>query len=177
MSMAMANYVSLLKVGETMLKWLWLSAVVIVLDQVTKYMVTDSLHLHQSIPILPSLNLVLAHNTGAAFSFLSEAGGWQRWFFVVLAVVVSVVILIWITRLKQNELRLAVALSLVLGGAIGNVWDRIAHGYVVDFIDVYYGDWHWPAFNVADSAICVGAALLIIDALFNKEVQPQTEKK
>jgi len=160
-----------------MLKWLWLSAVVIVLDQVTKYMVTDSLHLYQSIPILPSLNLVLAHNTGAAFSFLSDAGGWQRWFFVVLAIAVSVVIFIWIMRLKQHELRLAVALSLVLGGAIGNVWDRIAHGYVVDFIDVYYGGWHWPAFNVADSAICVGAALLIIDALFNKEVQPQTDKK
>ncbi len=159
-----------------MLKWLWLSVVVIVFDQVTKYMVTDSLHLYQSIPIFPSLNLVLAHNSGAAFSFLSDAGGWQRWFFTVIAIVVSIVIVVWITRLKQNELRLAVALSLVLGGAIGNVWDRIAHGYVVDFIDVYYGEWHWPAFNVADSAICIGAVLLIIDALFNKEEQ-QVEKK
>jgi len=160
-----------------MLKWLWLSLVVIVFDQVTKQMVTDSLHLYQSIPILPSLNLVLVHNSGAAFSFLSDAGGWQRWFFVVLAMGVSVVILIWIKRLKQEERRLAVALSLVLGGAIGNVWDRIAHGYVVDFIDVYYGEWHWPAFNVADSAICVGAALLILDALFNKEKQTKVEKK
>ncbi|VAW89075.1 Lipoprotein signal peptidase [hydrothermal vent metagenome] len=159
-----------------MLKWLWLSAVVIVLDQVTKQMVTDSLYLYQSIPVFPSLNLVLAHNSGAAFSFLSDAGGWQRWFFSVIAIVVSIVIVVWITRLKQNERRLAVALSLVLGGAIGNVWDRIAHGYVVDFIDVYYGEWHWPAFNVADSAICIGAALLIIDALFNKEKQ-QVEKK
>ncbi|HED38883.1 MAG TPA: lipoprotein signal peptidase [Chromatiales bacterium] len=160
-----------------MLKWLWLSALVVVLDQVTKYLVTDSLQLYQSIPILPSLNLVLAHNTGAAFSFLSDAGGWQRWFFAVLAIVVSAVILVWIVRLKQHELRLAIALSLVLGGAIGNVWDRIMLGYVVDFIDVYYGDWHWPAFNVADSAICIGAILLIIDALFNKENQQQTEKK
>ncbi len=160
-----------------MLKWLWLSVVVIVLDQVTKYMVTDSLHLYQSIPVLPSLNLVLAHNSGAAFSFLSDAGGWQRWFFTVIAIVVSIVIVVWITRLKQNELRLAVALSLVLGGAIGNVWDRIALGYVVDFIDVYYGEWHWPAFNVADSAICIGAVLLIIDALFHKEDQTQIEKK
>ncbi|MBL1261490.1 MAG: signal peptidase II [Thiotrichaceae bacterium] len=160
-----------------MLKWLWLSLTVIVLDQVTKQMVTDSLYLYQSIPILPSLNLVLAHNTGAAFSFLSDAGGWQRWFFSVLAIGVSIVILIWIKRLKQDELPLAVALSLVLGGAIGNVWDRIAHGYVIDFIDVYYGEWHWPAFNVADSAICVGAVLLILDALFNKDDQPQTKKK
>jgi len=160
-----------------MLKWLWLSAMVVVFDQVTKYLVTDSLQLYQSIPLLPSLNLVLAHNTGAAFSFLSDAGGWQRWFFAVLAIVVSIVIVVWITRLKQNETRLAVALSLVLGGAIGNVWDRIVHGYVVDFIDLYYGDWHWPAFNVADSAIFVGAALLIIDALFNKEDQQQAEKK
>ncbi len=159
-----------------MLKWFWLSAFVVVFDQVTKYWVTDSLYLFQSIPIMPSLNLVLVHNTGAAFSFLSDAGGWQRWFFAVLAIVVSIVIIVWITRLKQHELRLAIALSLVLGGAIGNVWDRIAHGYVIDFIDVYYGGWHWPAFNVADSAICIGAVLLIIDALFNKEAQPQADK-
>jgi len=152
-----------------MLKWLWLSVVVIALDQLTKYLVSDSLRLFESIPLLPSLNLVLAHNTGAAFSFLSDAGGWQRWFFVALAIGVSVVLVVWISRLKQHESRLAVALSLVLGGALGNVWDRIVHGYVVDFIDVYYGDWHWPAFNVADAAICVGAALLIIDALFNND--------
>ncbi len=160
-----------------MLKWLWLSALVIAFDQVTKYMVTDSLQLFQSIPIMPSLNLVLAHNTGAAFSFLSDAGGWQRWFFAVLAIAVSIVIVVWLKRLKKNERRLAVALSLVLGGAVGNVWDRIVHGYVIDFIDVYYGDWHWPAFNVADSAICVGAALLIIDALFNRTDETQTEKQ
>jgi len=160
-----------------MLKWLWLSALVIVFDQVTKYMVTDSLQLFQSIPIMPSLNLVLVHNSGAAFSFLSDAGGWQRWFFAVIAMVVSVVIVVWLKRLKSSERRLAVALSLVLGGAVGNVWDRIVHGYVIDFIDVYYGGWHWPAFNVADSAICVGAALLIIDALFNRNDQPQTEKQ
>lgn len=158
-----------------MLKWLWLSVVVIALDQLTKQLVSDSLQLFDSIPIMPSLNLVLAHNTGAAFSFLSDAGGWQRWFFVVLAVGVSVVLVVWISRLKSGETRLAVALSLVLGGAIGNVWDRIAYGYVVDFIDVYYGDWHWPAFNVADSAICVGAALLIIDALFHREHEQPSE--
>lgn len=162
-----------------MLKWLWLSVVVIVLDQLTKYLVSGSLQLFDSIPIMPSLNLVLAHNTGAAFSFLSDAGGWQRWFFVVLAVGVSVALVVWISRLKQHEIRLAVALSMVLGGALGNAWDRIVHGYVVDFIDVYYRDWHWPAFNVADSAITVGAALLIIDALFGHErgQQPENEDK
>lgn len=160
-----------------MLKWLWLSVVVVALDQWSKYLVTDSLQLFQSIPLMPSLNLVLVHNSGAAFSFLSDAGGWQRWFFTVVAVVVSIVIVVWMARLKQGERWLAVALSLILGGALGNVWDRIVHGYVVDFVDVYYGDWHWPAFNVADSAIMVGAALLIIDALFNSTGKQQPEKQ
>jgi signal peptidase II len=108
------------------------------------------------------------HNTGAAFSFLSDAGGWQRWLFAGLAVGMSVVISVWLTRLKENETLIAVALSLILGGAIGNLIDRLAYGYVIDFLDVYYETWHWPAFNIADSAITVGVVLMLIDSFKSK---------
>ena len=110
--------------------------------------------------------MTLAHNYGAAFSFLSDAGGWQRWLFTGLASVVTVVLVIWLLRLTAKERMLAAALSLVIGGAVGNLIDRIINGYVVDFIDVYYRDWHWPAFNVADSAISCGIVLLLIDGIF-----------
>ncbi len=120
------------------------------------------LDLHQPVPVIPFLNLTLTHNTGAAFSFLSDAGGWQRWFFAGLTIVVSIIIVVWLTRLKPGQRWLPVSLSLVLGGALGNLWDRLAIGAVVDFIDVYYGTWHWPAFNLADSAICVGAVMLVV---------------
>ncbi|MBE0435903.1 MAG: signal peptidase II [Methylomicrobium sp.] len=147
-----------------MLKWLWLSFVVLVLDQVTKLAVVANMQLYQSIQVLPFFNLTYVHNTGAAFSFLSEAGGWQRWFFAVLAFVISVVITVWLARLKRHETLLAVSLALVLGGAVGNLIDRLAYGYVIDFLDVYYQDWHWPAFNIADSAITIGVALMIAES-------------
>ncbi|CCE25240.1 signal peptidase II [Methylotuvimicrobium alcaliphilum] len=147
-----------------MLKWLWLSFVVLVLDQVTKLAVAANMQLYQSIQVLPFFNLTYVHNTGAAFSFLSEAGGWQRWFFAVLAFVISVVITVWLARLKRHETLLAVSLALVLGGAVGNLIDRLAYGYVIDFLDVYYQDWHWPAFNIADSAITIGVALMIAES-------------
>jgi signal peptidase II len=148
----------------TMLKWLWLSVLALILDQGTKLLVDNSMQLYQSIPVLPYFNLTYVHNTGAAFSFLSEAGGWQRWFFAGLALVISVVITVWIARLKAHETLLAVALSLVLGGAVGNLIDRLAYGYVIDFIDVYVDTWHWPAFNIADSAITLGVVLMLIDS-------------
>ncbi len=147
-----------------MLKWLWLSFVVLVLDQITKLAVAANMQLYQSIQVLPFFNLTYVHNTGAAFSFLSEAGGWQRWFFAVLAFVISVVITVWLARLKRHETLLAVSLALVLGGAVGNLIDRLAYGYVIDFLDVYYQDWHWPAFNIADSAITIGVALMIAES-------------
>lgn len=146
-----------------MLKWLWLSVVVIALDRVSKYLASNSLNLHEPVSILPFFNLTLMHNQGAAFSFLSQAGGWQRWFFTIIALVMTVVIVQWIRRLSPAETWMAVALALVAGGAVGNVWDRIQLGYVVDFIDVYYKTWHWPAFNIADSAITVGAFMLIVE--------------
>ena len=149
-----------------MLKWLWISLVVIVLDQITKVWASASLELYESIAVMPFFNITLAHNTGAAFSFLAQAGGWQRWFFTGIAVVVSVVIIVWMKRLPSGERMQAVALALVLGGALGNVIDRVIYGYVVDFLDVYYQQMHWPAFNIADSAITVGAVLLIWHSLF-----------
>lgn len=148
-----------------MLKWLWISVVVIALDQVTKVIAVGALALHESVPLLPFFNFTMAHNPGAAFSFLSDAGGWQRWFFTGIALVVSAAIVVWIARLPTTDRWMAIALTLILGGALGNVWDRITLGYVIDFLDIYVGDWHWPAFNMADSAITVGAVMLGIDAL------------
>jgi len=147
-----------------MLKWIWISALALVLDQSSKIAVDSSMRLYESIPLLPWFNLTYVHNTGAAFSFLAQAGGWQRWLFAGLALIISVAITIWITRLKPQETMLAVALSLVLGGAVGNLIDRVAYGYVIDFLDVYYKDWHWPAFNIADSAICVGVFLMLLES-------------
>ena len=147
-----------------MLKWLWLSLLAVILDQGSKLAITSSMQLYQSIQIMPYFNLTYVHNTGAAFSFLSEAGGWQRWFFAGLALVISGVIAVWLARLKQHETLLAVALSLVLGGAIGNLIDRLAYGYVIDFLDVYYQTWHWPAFNIADSAITLGVILMLVES-------------
>ncbi len=147
-----------------MLKWLWLSVIAVALDQASKLMIIASMKLYESIALLPGFNLVHVRNTGAAFSFLSDAGGWQRWFFAILALIISVVLTVWLARLKNNEVLLAIALSLVLGGAIGNLIDRVAYGYVVDFLDVYYQSWHWPAFNVADSAITLGVALMLLES-------------
>lgn len=148
-----------------MLKWLWVSALVIVLDQLTKLWAVSALDYAEPVAVIPFFNLTLLHNTGAAFSFLSEAGGWQRWFFALVALLISGVILLWLRRLPRDKVWLAIALALVLGGALGNVWDRLTLGYVIDFLDLYYRGWHWPAFNLADSAIFVGAAMLIVDSL------------
>lgn len=144
--------------------WLALSAIVIVLDQLTKQWVTQSLGLREVIPVMPSFNLVLAHNAGAAFSFLAGAGGWQRGFFIGIAVVAAVVI-VHLLRKHHGENLFSLALALILGGALGNLIDRIQFGHVVDFLDFYVQTWHWPAFNVADMAITAGAGLLIWDSL------------
>lgn len=155
-----------------MLKWLWLSLLVLVLDQASKLLVDASLQLYEAIPLMPSFNLTYARNTGAAFSFLSDAGGWQRWLFAGLAVGMSSFIAWWLKKLGEHEKLMAVALSLVLGGAIGNLIDRVAYGYVIDFLDVYYQDWHWPAFNIADSAICIGVAIMLLDSFKAEPTSP-----
>lgn len=159
-----------------MLKWIWLAVVVVILDQLTKYIASASLEMFQPVAVMPMFNWTLMHNAGAAFSFLADAGGWQRWFFAVIAVVVSAVIVLWIKRLAQHEKWQAIALALILGGAIGNVIDRIWLGYVVDFIQVYYQQWYWPAFNVADSAISIGVAMIIIESIREYRAERKNNK-
>ena len=147
-----------------MLKYLFITSLVILFDQVSKWFMMSWLSLYETVVIMPYFNLTMAHNEGAAFSFLAQAGGWQRWFFIGLALIISVVLFVWLAKLKSTEKLEAISLSLILGGAIGNVIDRISYGYVVDFIDLYIGHNHWPVFNIADSAICIGAILLIADS-------------
>jgi signal peptidase II len=144
--------------------WLWLTALVIALDQVTKSAIEHSLDLYQSIIVLPVLDITRAHNTGAAFSFLAGETGWQRWLFTVLAIAVSVALVLWLKRIDLQARVLAAAVALILGGALGNVIDRLRLGHVIDFIHVHWGEHYFPAFNVADSAITIGAALLLLDA-------------
>ena len=150
-------------------QWWWLSALVVVLDQVTKYLAETLLVMHQPVSVLPSFNLMLTYNTGAAFSFLAGAGGWQRWLFLGLGSLVSIGLIVWLRRLEPEEKWLAAALALILGGAVGNLIDRAWLGQVIDFIQLYYDRWYWPAFNVADSAITVGAVLLIVESLQSRD--------
>lgn len=149
--------------------WLWLAGLVIVVDQITKQLVVRNFELFDSVALLPVLNLTRMHNTGAAFSMFS---GLPPAFFVLLSLVVSVGIMIWLRRHPHDQRLTAAALALILGGALGNAIDRATRGYVIDFIDFHLGQWHWPAFNVADSAICIGAACMIIDALLASRARP-----
>jgi signal peptidase II len=150
------------------MKWFWLTGMVLVLDQASKRIADSLLGLHEVIPLLPFSALRKAYNPGAAFSFLSNASGWQRWFFVGLALVVIGVLVAWVRRLPAGQERLMYGLALILGGAAGNLIDRLLYGHVIDFIDLYYGAWHWPTFNIADSAITLGAALLILDTFLGR---------
>jgi signal peptidase II len=160
-----------------MQRWLWLSLAVILLDQTTKQLAEAQLSAYQAFRVLPFFDLTLMYNKGAAFSFLSAQGGWQRWFFVVLALSVCAVLVVWLRRLRKEEKWVALSLALIIGGAVGNVIDRILFGKVIDFIDLYYlaadclpgfarlgNECHWPAFNVADSAISIGVAVMLLDA-------------
>lgn len=152
---------------SSQLRWLWLTGLVIVLDQLTKHLVVARFELFEMLPVLPHFNLRLAYNSGAAFSFLADAGGWQRWFFSLVAVTAAVIILAWLSRLKAHETMQGVALALILGGALGNFYDRLVLGHVVDFLDFYWGQAHFPAFNIADSAITLGAGLILLDVVLN----------
>jgi signal peptidase II len=146
--------------------WLWLSLAVLVLviDQLTKWLIVGQLVLGDSRTVTGFFNLVRAHNSGAAFSFLAQAGGWQRWLFTGIGVLASA-LMIWMLRSHPGQKLFGFAISFILGGAIGNVIDRLVHGYVVDFLDFHWAGWHFPAFNAADSAITLGAACLLLDEL------------
>ena len=155
-----------------MLKVLWISLAVIIADQATKWIANTQLEYHQAVSVFPYFEWFLSYNKGAAFSFLADAGGWQRWFFMVLAIVISGVLLVWISRLKADERLTAISLALILGGAIGNVIDRVLLGHVIDFIQVWLGSYPWPAFNIADSAISIGAVILILSGMKKPYEQP-----
>lgn len=153
--------------------WIIVALLVVAVDQATKWAIVEWVQLYGKVPMNSFMNLTHQQNAGAAFSFLAGASGWQRWFFVVLATGVSTVIAVWLWRIRaEGPLVLMAGLSLVLGGAIGNLIDRIRLGYVTDFIQVWFGNWAFPSFNVADAAISVGAALLVIDALFLSRAGP-----
>ena len=150
------------------LGWLWCSLAVVIVDQSTKLAAVSLLDPSASVELISTLDLVLVYNTGAAFSLLSTAGGWQRWLFIGLALAICIFVFHWLRDLPRHARWIPLALSLILGGAVGNLIDRVHIGAVVDFIDFHVGDWHWPAFNVADAAICVGAALLVL-GMFRRE--------
>ncbi|WP_296254569.1 MULTISPECIES: signal peptidase II [unclassified Pseudomonas] len=152
------------------LSWLWLSVLVLVIDQASKFYFEHRLDLYEQIVVIPDyFSWVLAYNTGAAFSFLADGSGWQRWLFALIAIVVSAVLIVWLKRLGRDETWLAIALALVLGGALGNLYDRMAIGHVIDFIFVHWKEHGFPAFNFADSAITVGAIMLALDMFKSKK--------
>lgn len=148
--------------------WLWVSVLIIAFDQITKFLATTMLLFNQPVEILPIFNLTLMRNTGAAWSFLAEHN-WAPWLFGGFAVIISIVILMWLSKLPRNNYWLGITLALILGGAVGNLIDRVHYGFVIDFIQVHYNNWYFPAFNVADSAITVGAIMLALEMLFKKQ--------
>ena len=144
-----------------LMKWIGFAVIIAFIDQITKYLATANLVYGDPYALIPGVNLTLFHNTGAAFSFLADQGGWQRWFFAILATMISVGLIVWLKFLSHEERVTRIAICLILGGAIGNLFDRLTWGYVIDFIQLYYSTWYWPIFNVADASITIGAVLLI----------------
>jgi signal peptidase II len=151
------------------LRWWWVAAGVLVFDHLTKWLAKTYLMAYQPLFILPVFNLTLSYNKGAAFNFLSYGSGWQVWFLGAVAVIVSVCLLVWLWRLSVCEHWTSIALNLIIGGALGNLWDRVTQGQVTDFIQLHLSHFYWPAFNMADTAICVGAAMLFLKTFFNKK--------
>ena len=149
-------------------KWLWLSVAVAVLDQLSKVAATTQLVVYQPVAIAPQVNFTLVYNAGASFGILSSASGWQRWFFIALAVAVSVYLYRWLQQLAVDARVTAASIALIIGGAVGNAIDRVVLGHVVDFIDVYYGRYHWPTFNFADTAITLGVVMVVVTVLFER---------
>ncbi len=176
MLMAMGSNV-ILRNGIHALPWFMLALAVILLDLYTKSLATTNLDYAQPLPVFWWLNMTLHHNSGAAFSFLSEAGGWQRYFFSILASVISLVLAVWLAIMPRGQWLLALSLGLILGGALGNLWDRVVLGYVVDFISVHYEGRYFPTFNIADSAISVGAACMLLDSFMHRDRPAVGERK
>jgi len=152
-------------------RWLWIAVLIVLLDRLTKYLAVHFLVPFEPLRIFSLLNLTLGYNKGAAFGFLNNASHWQTWLFGTLAVLVSIALLIWLKNLSSKQRWMSIALTLIVGGALGNLCDRILYGYVTDFIEFHFSHWSFPAFNVADSAICVGAFMVLFDALFLQKKQ------
>lgn len=160
-----------------MLKLLWISVLVVVADQATKWIANTQLEFHQLTHVMPYFDWYLTYNKGAAFSFLADQGGWQRWFFAILTTIISIVLLVWLKKLEPEQKYTAIALCLIIGGAIGNLIDRVALGHVIDFIQIWLGTYPWPSFNVADMAISIGAVLLISADLFLGESNNEKQQE
>lgn len=159
--------------NKSPLMWLWITVIFLVIDQITKHLVAGNMALYESFNVLPFFNITYAQNPGAAFSFLADQGGWQRWFFTAIASIASVVFLVWLKRTPSNQPILAAALACMLSGALGNLIDRALFGYVIDFLDFHWQGNHFPTFNIADSIIFIGAGLMIIDSF--KQEQSKEE--
>jgi signal peptidase II len=155
--------------SDTGLRWLWLTLICLVIDQVTKQWVAGTFQYREILPVLPFFNITYVHNPGAAFSFLADQGGWQRWLFTAIASIASIVFLVWMAKTPKQQRLLSIAFALILSGAVGNLIDRAMYGYVIDFLDFYWGNAHFAAFNVADSVIFIGAALMIIESFINTD--------
>lgn len=156
------------KIFSTGLRWLWVSVVVVLIDHLSKVWAQNHLVLYAAKPVFPGFNLTLSYNRGSAFSFLNSASGWQVWMFGLIAIIVTTILLIWLRRITAKQIWVSVAITLIIGGALGNLWDRFSYGHVIDFIELYISHFYWPVFNIADSAICVGAFMLFCDALRKK---------
>jgi len=158
-----------LKIAHTGLRWLWVSIIILILDRITKYLAQKYLILYTPVTIIPGFNLDLSFNKGAAFGFLNQESHWQVWLLGIIAFVVSIGIITWLMRLSPHERWMGIALSLITGGALGNLLDRLIQGQVTDFIQLYISRFYWPTFNIADSAICIGAVMLFLHAIFKKK--------
>jgi signal peptidase II len=164
------------KFNESGLRWLWLTILWVVIDQITKQWVAGSFDYRETLAVLPFFNITYVHNPGAAFSFLADQGGWQRWFFTAIAAIASIIFIVWLAKTSKKQTMLSISFALILSGALGNLIDRVLFGYVIDFIDFHWSGTHFPAFNVADSMIFIGAALMLLDSFMNPEPEKDQDK-
>ena len=162
--------------NDTGLRWLWLTLLCLIIDQVSKQWVAGTFDYRETLSVLPFFNLTYVHNPGAAFSFLADQGGWQRWFFTAIAAIASIVFLVWMAKTPKQQRLLSISFALILSGAVGNLIDRVLFGYVIDFLDFHWAGFHFAAFNIADSVIFIGAALMIFESFTNKEDNQEANK-
>lgn len=170
------KFVNMHKFNESGLRWLWLTILWVVIDQITKQWVAGSFDYRETLAVLPFFNITYVHNPGAAFSFLADQGGWQRWFFTAIAAIASIIFIVWLAKTSKKQTMLSISFALILSGAVGNLIDRVLFGYVIDFLDFHWSGTHFPAFNVADSMIFIGAALMLLDSFMNPETDKDLEK-